>query len=59
MPTPVEVALAEERRSARLVLRLNPTDAAELEARAAAAGLSRTECARAFVRAGLSELAAA
>jgi len=59
MPTPVEVALAEERRSARLVLRLNPTDAAELEARAAAAGLSRTECARAMVRAGLAELAAA
>lgn len=59
MPTPVEVALAQERRSARLVLRLTPGDAAELEARAAAAGLSRTECARALVRAGLSELAAA
>jgi hypothetical protein len=59
MPTPVEVALAEERRSARLVLRLNPTDAAEVEARAVAVGLSRTELCRAFVRAGLSELAAA
>lgn len=53
MPTLIEEALAEERRTARLVLRLNPTDAAEVEARAAAAGLSRTELCRAFIRAGL------
>lgn len=61
MSTPVEVAIAEERRTARLVMRLTPTDAAELEAHAAAAGIDRASYARALVRAGLaaqSEVAA-
>lgn len=55
-------ALADERRSARLVIRLSRSDAAALEAKAAAAGLSKAEACRALVRHALrseGELAAA
>lgn len=59
LSTAIDEALASERRSERLVLRFAPGDMEQLQARAAAAGVTRTECARALIRAGLSELAAA
>lgn len=60
MESLIATAIASERRSARIVLRLTPGDAAALEARAADAGIDRASYARALVRAGLqSELVAA
>lgn len=61
LATAIEEALASERRSARLVLRFTPADLEQLHARAAAAGITRSEAARALIRAGLaaqSEVAA-
>lgn len=54
LSTAIDEALVEERRSARMVLRLTPGDAALLQARAAAAGIDRASCARALIRAGLA-----